>query len=331
MAQTAFWEDKEKAQEVVDSLKILKSTTEPYYRLEKSLKDAQDVLGILSDNDTDELTELTVQTDKLSKDIEHFQTRTLLNEKNDPSNAFMSIHAGSGGTDSCDWANMLLRMYTRWLDRSGFSYQLVDILQDDEAGIKRATLFIQGPFAFGLLKAEIGVHRLVRISPFDANKRRHTSFASVDVTPELAEIKIDIKETDLQIDTYRSSGAGGQHVNKTESAVRITHIPTGAVVACQIERSQHANRRVAMKMLASKLFTMKEKEHKDDLKKMYGEKGEISWGYQIRSYVLQPYTLVKDHRTEKEVGNVNAVLDGEMIEDFIETYLKWRAGNAKKN
>ena len=250
----------------------------------------------------------------------------MLSGPDDPCNAYLDVHAGAGGTESCDWTEMLLRMYLRWADRHGFKTETIDVIAGEEAGLRRATLHVIGRWAYGYLKAEIGVHRLVRISPFDANKRRHTSFAAVDVTPELPdEAEIEIKEDDLKVDTFRSGGAGGQHVNKTESAIRITHLPSGIIVQCQNDRSQHKNRRTAMKMLMAKLHAMQESKRQADISAAYDAKGEVSFGYQIRSYVLQPYQIVKDLRTEVETGNVEAVLDGD-IDQFIEPYLKQLAG-----
>ncbi len=248
--------------------------------------------------------------------------RALLSGKFDANNAYLSLHAGAGGTESCDWNAMLYRMYCRYCENRGFELSVLDYLAGEEAGIKSVTFLVTGPYAYGYLKAERGVHRLVRISPFDANKRRHTSFASLDVVAEVDDdIEIEIDENDLRVDTYRSSGAGGQHVNKTDSAIRLTHIPTGIVVACQAERSQHSNRNRAMKMLLAKLNELEMDKKRKEMEKFYGEKGEIAWGRQIRSYVLQPYTMVKDHRTEVETGNTQAVLDGE-IDLFVEAYLK---------
>ena len=260
----------------------------------------------------------------LHKAIDHQQLFLLLNEEYDKNNAIMTIHAGSGGLDSQDWAGMLYRMYIRWAERENFKASVIDIQSDDEAGIKSATLGINGEFAHGYLKSEKGVHRLVRISPFDAAKRRHTSFASISVYPELSDdFALEIRPEDLKVDTFRSSGAGGQHVNRTDSAVRITHIPTGIITSCQNERSQHMNREVALKVLKSKLYEKAVQEREKELAALVGDKKESSWGSQIRSYVLHPYTLVKDHRTSAETGNVQAVLDGD-IDDFIMGWLRWR-------
>lgn len=283
---------------------------------------------ILSEEADDELQkEFTVKSAGLKKLVEKEQLMLLLSEEYDGSSAILSVHAGSGGLDSQDWAEMLLRLYLRWAEREGFRARIIEILQDEEAGIKNATVLVEGDFAYGYLKSEKGVHRLVRISPFDAGKRRHTSFASVDVAPELPDdVEVEVRPEDLKVDTYRASGAGGQYVNKTDSAVRITHLPTGIVVACQNERSQHMNRQVAMQVLRSRLFEMAVRERQQELQAIQGEKKEISWGSQIRSYVLQPYTLVKDYRTGHETGNVQAVLDGD-IDDFIMGYLRWKKQN----
>lgn len=280
---------------------------------------------MLSEADDEELQKEFGQTaDALRKSIEKQQLLLLLSEEYDLNNAILTVHAGSGGLDSQDWAEMLLRLFLRWAEREDFSTRILDNLQDDEAGIKSATVLVQGDYAYGYLKSEKGVHRLVRISPFDAAKRRHTSFASVDVAPELADdVPIEIRPEDLKMDTFRASGAGGQYVNRTDSAVRITHIPTGIVVGCQNERSQHMNRQVAMQILRSRLFEKALQERQQELLAIQGEKKESSWGSQIRSYVLHPYTIVKDHRTGFEAGNVQAVLDGD-IDGFIMNFLRWK-------
>ena len=262
------------------------------------------------------------QLNEIEKEANEFKLETILNGEYDGNDAVLSIHAGAGGTEAQDWAEMLLRMYTRYAERKGFSVEIVDILKEDEAGIKSATLLIKGDNAYGYFKSEKGVHRLVRISPFDANKRRHTSFSSVDVFPQLDEVNdIDIKAEDLKVDTYRSSGAGGQHVNTTDSAVRITHIPTGIVVQCQNERSQIQNRETAMNMLKAKLIALAEEEQKEKIDDLQGNYSQIAWGSQIRSYVFQPYTMVKDHRTSTEVGDINRVMDGD-LDEFIYSYLQ---------
>lgn len=261
--------------------------------------------------------------------MEDVELKSTLSLGEDKYNAIMTVHPGAGGTESQDWAQILMRMYIRWAERKGFKVEIVDLLSGEEAGIKSATLTISGPYAYGYLKCEAGVHRLVRISPFDANKRRHTSFAAILVYPEISEdIEIEVKEDDLRIDTFRASGAGGQHVNKTSSAVRITHIPTGIVISCQNERSQFKNKATAMKILKARLYTMKKKEQEEKIEGFIGEKKDIAWGSQIRSYTLQPYQLIKDHRTGFEAGNVNAVLDG-AIDGFIKEYLLYK--KEKKN
>ncbi len=267
----------------------------------------------------------------LQKNLNAIEKTHVLSGRDDPNSAFLEIHAGAGGLEAQDWAEMLLRMYLRWAEKEGFKSRIIDILADEAAGIKSATIEVEGQWAFGYLKGETGVHRLVRISPFDSNSRRHTSFASVMVTPEV-DMSVDVKidEKDLRIDTYRSSGHGGQHVNKTDSAVRITHIPTGVVVQCQNERSQHKNKAFAMKLLASKLYELEEARQKERLDEFAKEKKEIAWGSQIRSYVLQPYQMAKDHRTNLEVGNVEAVLDGE-ISDFMDAFLAMNATEGRKH
>jgi peptide chain release factor 2 len=271
--------------------------------------------------DAELIADLARKADGWGERVRILSRRTLFTGPHDARNAFLSIHAGAGGTDACDWAEMLLRMYTRFLERSGFRIAVLDLLEGEEAGLRRVQLHVVGPYAFGTLRGERGVHRLVRISPFDANQRRHTSFASVDVVPEEEDIEIEIRESDLRIDTFSAGGPGGQHVNKTQSAVRIIHLPTGITAQCQNERSQMLNRRMAMKILMAKLRQHEEARRDAELARMYGERGEISFGYQIRSYVLQPYTMVKDHRTGVETGNVQAVLDGD-LEPFIEAYLR---------
>jgi peptide chain release factor 2 len=261
-------------------------------------------------------------------EVGHIELESLFTRATDASNAFLTIHAGAGGTDACDFAEMLYRMYSRWLERNGYDASLLDWIPSEEAGIKHAALFAAGSYPFGFLKSEIGVHRLVRISPYNASRKRQTSFAAVDVMPELNDIKVDLREQDLQVDTMRAGGPGGQHVNKTESAVRITHLPTGIVASCRSERSQFLNRRMAMRMLAAKVFRFEEARREKELAQIVGEKGEITFGSQIRSYVLHPYTLVKDHRTGHETGDVKAVLDGE-LEGFIQAYLRWKQPSVK--
>jgi peptide chain release factor 2 len=266
--------------------------------------------------------EASSSIDRAEQMFRNLELQSLLSDPLDRHNAYLSLHAGAGGTESCDWAEMLFRMYRRYCERQGFGIEVLDIQPGEEAGLKGVTFLVTGPNVFGYMKAERGVHRLVRISPFDANKRRHTSFSALDVVAEVADdVEVEVKEEDLRVDTYRSGGAGGQHVNKTESAVRITHLPTGIVVACQAERSQHKNRSKAMSMLRARLYEWMRDQKKKEMERFYGKKGEIAWGNQIRSYVLQPYTMVKDHRTDVETGNVGAVLDGDIYR-FIEAYLK---------
>jgi peptide chain release factor 2 len=279
------------------------------------------LLELLEEDDEPSLLELKKDVKIIDNEISQFEIKTMLSGEHDSGNAFLAIHPGAGGTESQDWAEMLLRMYLRWCERKGFKFSVIDYQPGEEAGVKSVTVEITGDFAYGYLKAERGVHRLVRISPFDANKRRHTSFASVYIFPEIDDdIQIVIDEKELRVDTYRSSGAGGQHVNKTDSAIRITHIPTGIVVCCQNERSQHKNKLSAMKVLKSRLFEMEKEKQKENLEAIESEKKDIAWGNQIRSYVLQPYRMAKDMRTKLETGNVDAVLDGD-IDKFINTFL----------
>jgi peptide chain release factor 2 len=294
--------------------------------LQQSLLDVTAHLDLAEEaGDQTEEKEVETTLAALGKKITDLEIRALLSGPHDKSNAIMTIHAGAGGTEAADWADMLLRMYTRWAERKGLEVEITDILAGDGAGIRSVTTIVRGPYAYGLLQAEMGVHRLVRISPFDANARRHTSFASLDVIPEIEEdIEIEMKETDLRIDTYRSSGAGGQHVNKTDSAVRITHIPSGTVVACQKERSQIKNRALAFKILKAKLYDLEQEKQRAALEKHYDERGQIAWGHQIRSYVFMPYQLVKDLRSDYETGNVQAVMDGD-LDGFIKAYLDWKA------
>jgi peptide chain release factor 2 len=277
------------------------------------------------ENDEETLREVSARVLQAEKDLQVAEFKRMLGGENDPNNAIVSIHSGAGGTEAQDWADMLLRMYLRWAERKGFKAEIIDYLPGEEAGIKSVTLTVTGEYAYGYLKAESGIHRLVRISPFDAGKRRHTSFASVFVYPEVQEdIVVEINEDDLRIDTYRSSGAGGQHVNKTDSAVRITHLPSGIVVQCQNERSQHKNRAMAMKVLKARLYELKKREQEEKMEQLHSTKKEIAWGSQIRSYILQPYRLAKDHRTNLEIGNVDAVLDGD-LDPFIQAYLLHQA------
>ena len=329
MADPDFWQDKEAAQATVEELKQLKATIEPLNAIASLSEDAK-VLAELAEEDEAAESELATTLARAERAVERFEFRRMLSGRDDRRNAYLTIHAGAGGTESCDWTEMLLRMYLRWAERNDFKAEVIEATPGEEAGLRRTTARIVGPYAFGYLRSEIGVHRLVRISPFDANKRRHTSFASVDVTPEIEdESEIEINEGDLRIDTYRAGGAGGQHVNKTDSAVRITHQPTGIVVQCQAERSQHKNRRMAMKMLIAKLHALQEAQKQAEIAAAYDAKGEIAFGYQIRSYVLQPYQMVKDLRTDEETGNVDAVLDGD-IDRFIEAWLRERISQSDK-
>lgn len=326
MSQTGFWDNPESAQSVVTQLSGLKSVVEPVEELLREVEDVHELYELaVSVSDKDELDQLEDHLGVLTKKCEQVELAGLLSRPEDMKGCYFSIHAGAGGTESCDWVNILLRMYTRYFETHKYKFQELDITPGEEAGIRSITLQVVGPFAFGKLSCETGVHRLVRISPFDANKRRHTSFAAVDCIPVFDDdIDIEINEDDIRIDFYRASGAGGQHVNKTSSAVRITHEPTGVVVQCQNERSQHKNRAQAMKMLKARLYMLEQQKRDAEIAKLYGQKGEIAWGNQIRSYVLQPYQMIKDHRTDYQVGNVEAVLDGD-IEGFIESYLRHRA------
>ena len=322
-AEPGFWDDLDNSQQVLSRTKQLKNRIEEYDELTTRYEDAMTLIEIAQEeNDESVLLEIETLSDDFFVKLDEMKLSTLLTGDYDDKNAILTFHAGAGGTEAQDWAQMLYRMYTRWAERHGFSYKIVDYLDGDEAGLKSASIIIEGLNAYGYLKSEGGVHRLVRISPFDSSGRRHTSFASLEVMPEIDDtIEVDIRPEDLRTDVYRASGAGGQHVNKTSSAVRITHIPTGVVVACQNERSQHQNRDMAMKMLRSKLVEIKEREHLEHIEDIKGVQKEIAWGSQIRSYVFMPYTLAKDHRTGFESGNINAVMDGD-IDGFINAYLK---------
>ena len=318
-----FWNDDVRSKELFKKLKELKSDIDPFIKLEGEFKDLKDVVSIAGPEDAESLEHFKNDLAGISKRLDTLEFKTLLGDEADRFNAFVIVNAGAGGTESCDWAAMLLRMYVKWAEYKGFEISIIDQLPGEEAGIKNATMLIKGEYAYGFMKSETGVHRLVRISPFDSNKRRHTSFASIDVIPEVSDdIQLDIKESDLKIDTYRAGGKGGQHVNKTDSAVRITHIPSGIIVQCQNERSQFKNKSTAMKMLKAKLYEIERMKKARKVESAYDAKKEIAWGSQIRSYVLHPYSMVKDHRTDCETGKAQAVLDGE-IDGFIEAYLKW--------
>ena len=334
MSVPGFWDDAGAARGLIDRKNALEAVVEPFEKLAAGVEEAEVMAGLLeaeghTAGENADVAELARQVAALEKQVEHFELQSLMVGPFDANNAYLTLHAGAGGTESCDWAAMLLRMYDRYCQKQGFEVSTVDCQPGDEAGVKSATLMVSGPWAYGFLKAERGVHRLVRISPFDAAKRRHTSFASLDVVAEISDdVEVEIDEKDLRVDTFRSGGAGGQHVNKTDSAIRITHMPTGIVVACQAERSQHSNRDKAMKILRAKLYEMEEDKKRREMEKFYGDKGEIAWGHQIRSYVLQPYTMVKDHRTEEETGQADAVLDGD-LDRFVEAWLKQNRGEAE--
>ncbi len=325
MSKETFWDDPTKATRISKKMSQYKSIIDKYELLLKQVDDLNDYLMLLEfEEDKQIIDELDEGLKGLRRKIKKAELLALLDEEYDTNNAIVSIHPGAGGTESQDWAEMLLRMYLRWAENKGYDISMWDYQSDPEAGIKEATFLVKGDFAYGYLKAENGVHRLVRISPFDTSSRRHTSFASVDVIPEVDdEVNIEINSDDLRIDTYRASGAGGQHVNKTESAVRITHLPTNTVVQCQNERSQYANKNTAMKLLKAKLYELEKKEQEEELSKIKGDSGEIAWGNQIRSYVFHPYSMIKDHRTSMEIGNTDSVMDGN-IDPFIEGYLKWK-------
>ena len=318
-----FWEDTENTTKVLSEIKKIKGKYTKYKELEKELNNLIELSELIQQEYDEEIAnDIIKNTKKEQRNLEKLELEILLSGKYDSNNAIITIHPGAGGTESQDWAEMLYRMYTRWATKNEYEVKELDYLEGEEAGIKSVTFEIIGQNAYGYMKSEKGVHRLVRISPFDSGGRRHTSFASVEVLPEITEdIEININPDDLRIDTYRASGAGGQHINKTSSAVRITHIPTNIVVACQSERSQFQNRETAMKMLKSKLFDLKEQEHKEKIEDLKGEQRDIAWGSQIRSYVFCPYTMVKDHRTNYEVGNVQGVMDGD-LDGFMESYLK---------
>lgn len=318
-----FWNDKQKSSKTIRELNEEKEIVKEFENIETMFFDEEILIDFVDQGETDFASELEEKHKVLFHAIDNFDTKMLLDGDYDGNNAIVTIHSGAGGTEACDWADMLYRMYMRWFSSRGFKVTEMDYMPGDSVGIKSITLLVEGVRAYGYLKGEKGVHRLVRISPFDANKKRHTSFASLDVVPEVDDtIEIVVEQSDIRVDTYRASGAGGQHVNMTDSAVRITHMPTGIVVTCQKERSQLSNRETAMKLLKSKLLELELKKKEEELKKIQGEQSDIAWGSQIRSYVFQPYTLVKDHRTGVESGNIKAVMDGD-IDDFINGYLRW--------
>ena len=324
-AQTSnpdFWSDSSKSSKVLQEIKIIKNKKDKYEKIESELNNLIDMNELLLvENDENMADDLVSSTASIEKEIDSLEVATLLSDKYDVNNAIVTIHPGAGGTESQDWAEMLYRMYTRWANSNGYTVQELDYLDGDEAGLKSVTFLISGDYAYGYMKCEKGVHRLVRISPFDAGGRRHTSFASVEVLPEITDEKVEINPDDIKMDVFRASGAGGQHINKTSSAVRLTHIPTGIVVSCQTQRSQFQNKDTAMKMLKSKLLDLKERENKETIEELKGIQRDIAWGSQIRSYVFCPYTMVKDHRTNYEVGNVQKVMDGD-LNGFINAYLK---------
>lgn len=321
MQEAGFWDDVQKAQEVTQEAKRVKDKIDKFKNLNERIDDVEVLKELMEENDEETAKEIISEVKALSKEIDTLKVETILSGEYDRNDAILTLHTGVGGSDANDWTEMLLRMYTRWCEKKGYSLETIDYLPGDEAGVKSVTLKVKGEFAYGYLKAEKGIHRLVRISPFNANGKRQTSFASVEVLPELtSDQDIEINPVDLRIDTYRAGGAGGQHVNKTESAVRITHIPTGIVVQCQNERSQFSNRDTAMGMLKSKLIELKERAHKEKIEDLTGELKDMGWGSQIRSYVFHPYSMVKDHRTNVETSNVNGVMDGD-IDNFIIAYL----------
>jgi peptide chain release factor 2 len=329
MGQPSFWDNPEKARQTIQSLKPLNALLKPYEELQTTSGDLQ-ALSELCDEDASLEGELDGELRKTERQLNEFELQAMLSGPQDASNAFVRIQAGAGGTEACDWAQMLMRMYVRWAERHGYQVELVDELRNPEAGIQSATLRIIGDYAYGHLQSEAGVHRLVRISPFDANKRRQTSFAGVDVTPEITDdIEIDLRQEDITVQTFSAGGPGGQHQNKTQSGVRLIHEPTGVRAECRNERSQHKNKDMAMKMLKARLYAIEEQKRLGEVEKQYDEKGEIAWGNQIRNYVMEPYTLVKDRRTEVETSQVQKVLDGE-LDEFIQAYLRQKTAKEHK-
>lgn len=324
MEAPGFWDNAERSQKMMKELSALKGDMETYNKLLNQKEEIELMIEMgYEENDPAVIPDIQEMLDEFINDFEHIRIKTLLSGEYDKYGAIVTLHAGAGGTESCDWASMLYRMYLRWAERNGFSTEVLDYLDGEEAGIKAVTFQVNGENAYGYLKSEKGVHRLVRISPFNAAGKRQTSFVSCDVMPDIEEdLDVEVNPDDLKIDTYRSSGAGGQHINKTDSAIRITHLPTGIVVQCQNERSQHKNKDQAMKMLKTKLFLLKEQQHLEKLSDIRGDVSDNGWGSQIRSYVLQPYTMVKDHRTSEESGNPTAVLDGD-LDPFMNAYLSW--------
>lgn len=326
-----FWNDRERAQNILQQVSSIETDLEQYQSIQTLFSDIEELIELaIDEKDESVLADIQSMIRELNDNLDKIELQNMLSDDDDSKNAIMTIHPGAGGTESQDWAEMLLRMYTRWFERSGMNAEIINLIKGDEAGIKEVTIEVKGPYAYGYLKSEAGIHRLVRISPFDSNRRRHTSFASVFVYPEVEEdIEIEINTEDLRVDTYRASGAGGQHVNKTDSAIRITHIPTGIVVQCQNERSQFKNKASALKILKARLYQLRKEEQKKEQSEIEKNKKDISWGNQIRSYVFQPYTMVKDHRTKCENTNIQAVMDGD-IDEFLRQYLIYIAKMGRK-